>query len=95
MNDNRNNRYDDEDQDVWQMPSVDAIPLLVERHGISEREAYAIWYEHQDHSRIVDDVEIIQDEQQAEEIERQRAAPEVVTRKLFSKSAQKKSFDAE
>jgi hypothetical protein len=44
------------DDELWGKDVVEALPLIMERFNISEREAYKMWFEHQPKNQPRQDV---------------------------------------
>ncbi len=83
-----NHTYDvensSEDAEIWSMPYTDALPLLMAKYDLNEKDAFGLWYRHQEVKHLADDVEVIGTEEQAERARQRRNAPGVVHRMLFA-----------
>lgn len=44
------------EEPLGKMDVLEALPLIMEKFGVSEAEAYSMWYEHQKKVPVVDDV---------------------------------------
>lgn len=75
----------DDNKELWNMPIVEALPLIVERFSVSEAEAYKMWRKHLKPGPppLIDDIEIVRDEEHAERVHQRHNAPGVHRRKLF------------
>lgn len=82
-NDIRNLGNDNEDAEYWSMMPQDAVPLLIAKYNLNEKDAFGLWYQHQDVQPLVDDVEFIETEEQLERFRQMVNAPDVIRRKLF------------
>jgi hypothetical protein len=53
---------------IWTLHVVDALPLIIEKFNVTEREAFGMWLDHQPKNQPRQDVREISTEEQRKEM---------------------------
>jgi hypothetical protein len=88
---------DEENRELWKLPAVEAVPIIMEKFGISQSEAYKLWYDNLNHDKVhvIDEVVALDTDEKSNEYKAWRKRNVIATFRLGSSknSSNEKSSD--